>query len=60
MTILEQVDSMITELNAIRTDAIKFDQGNGAAGIRVRKGMMEIKQAAQEVRNEISRIKAAK
>ena len=42
------------------TEADKFDQGNNAAGTRVRKGMMDIKRMAQEVREEVSAVKSAK
>ena len=43
-----------------KTDAEKFyEAGNKAAGTRLRKYMQDIKQLAQEVRKEVSEIKAA-
>ncbi|WP_039054416.1 histone H1 [Sphingobacterium sp. T2] len=43
---------------SIEADAQKFyNNGNSAAGTRVRKGLQEIKTLAQEIRNEITAIK---
>ncbi|UKJ05919.1 histone H1 [Solitalea lacus] len=43
---------------AAEDDASKFfDKGNGAAGTRLRKAMMDIKNAAQEVRNLVTEVK---
>lgn len=40
---------------SVEVDANKFyNSGNGAAGTRVRKGMQEIKNLAQEIRAEIT------
>ncbi|GAA4516596.1 histone H1 [Sphingobacterium thermophilum] len=45
---------------SIEADAQKFyNNGNSAAGTRVRKGLQEIKTLAQEIRNEITAIKNA-
>ena len=42
-------------LNAVQADATKFfENGNKAAGTRVRKAMQEIKNLAQVVRTEVS------
>ncbi len=38
-------------------DAEKFDQGNGAAGGRLRKAMQEVKKTAQQVRNEVTEVR---
>jgi hypothetical protein len=39
-------------------DAKKFyENGNGAAGTRVRKALQEVKTLAQEIRNEVTEIK---
>lgn len=41
-------------INSLEDDFIKFyDKGNNAAGTRVRKGMQELKNLAQEIRVEV-------
>lgn len=43
---------------SIEDDATKFyAKNNNAAGTRVRKGMMDLKKLAQEVRNEVQDMK---
>lgn len=45
---------------SIEADADKFfNNGNSAAGTRVRKGLQEVKNLAQEIRNEITAKKNA-
>lgn len=45
---------------SVEVDADKFyNNGNAAAGTRVRKGMQEVKVLAQDIRNEITEIKNA-
>lgn len=45
---------------SIEVDAEKFfNNGNSAAGTRVRKGLQEIKTLAQDIRNEITAKKNA-
>ncbi|EEI93967.1 histone H1 [Sphingobacterium spiritivorum] len=40
---------------SIEADADKFfNNGNAAAGTRVRKGLQEIKTLAQDIRNEVT------
>lgn len=46
-------------IDAIK-DAEKFDNGNSAAGTRVRKYMQDIKNIAQDVRTTVSDVKNAK
>ncbi len=51
----EQLKSMVESLEA---DFEKFyDKNNNAAGTRVRKGMQEMKNLAQEIRLEVQDIK---
>lgn len=51
----EQLKSMVESLEA---DFDKFyDKGNNAAGTRVRKGMQDMKNLAQEIRLEVQDIK---
>lgn len=46
---------------SVEADADKFyNNGNAAAGTRVRKGMQEVKVLAQDIRNEVTEIKNAK
>ncbi|UCS92045.1 histone H1 [Echinicola marina] len=45
-------------VEALEADFTKFyEQGNKAAGTRIRKGMQDLKNLAQDVRNEVSAIK---
>lgn len=42
-------------VSSLEADADKFfNNGNAAAGTRVRKGLQEIKTLAQDIRNEIT------
>ena len=51
----EQIKSLILSLEA---DFEKFyDKNNQAAGTRVRKGMQELKNLAQEIRTEVQNVK---
>lgn len=51
----EQLKSMVESLEA---DFEKFyDKKNNAAGTRVRKGMQDMKNLAQEIRLEVQNIK---
>lgn len=46
---------------SIEADADKFyNNGNSAAGTRVRKGMQDLKVLAQEIRTEVTEQKNAK
>jgi len=45
-------------VDSLEADFTKFyEQGNKAAGTRVRNGMMAIKNLAQEIRTEVQEIK---
>ena len=45
-------------VTTLEEDASKFyEKNNKTAGVRVRKGMQEIKAIAQGIRNEVSEIK---
>ena len=51
----EQLDAL---LESLKEDFDKFyDKGNKAAGTRVRKGMLEMKNLAQDIRKEVQEIK---
>lgn len=45
-------------LQTIEEDAVKFyDKENNAAGTRLRNSLQQVKQLAQEVRNEVQDVK---
>jgi len=54
MELVEKIEDLATD---IKDDVIKFDDGNNAAGARVRKAMQNIKVIAQEVRVAVTEIK---
>ena len=60
MSVASKISKMQGLAWTLKIEAEKFDRGNNAAGTRVRKGMMEIKRLAQEVREEVTAVKAAK
>lgn len=60
MSVSSKVSEMQDLITMLKVEADKFDAGNNAAGTRVRKGMMDIKRMAQEVREEVSAVKSAK
>jgi len=53
----EQLSNMIAAMEA--DFGAFYDKGNNAAGTRVRKGMQELKQKAQEIRVEVQAKKNA-
>lgn len=56
-TIIDKLTQMQNFISLAMTDGEKFDNGNNAAGTRVRKHMQELKNMAQDVRVKISEIK---
>lgn len=56
-TIMKSFDKIKQVIAAAEADVVKFDAGNGAAGTRVRKAMLDIKGLAQEARNEVTELK---
>nr|WP_068890436.1 histone H1 [Pedobacter panaciterrae] len=52
---MEQFLKLKEVLAAVEADAEKFyNAGNSAAGTRVRKAMLELKNIAQDIRNEVT------
>ena len=52
---MEQFSKLKEVIAAVEADAEKFyNAGNAAAGTRVRKAMLELKNIAQEIRNEVT------
>lgn len=60
MSVTEMLEGIVADCQRAKIDAEKFDAGNNAAGVRVRKAMQDLKLAAQEVREEVSKVKAAR
>ncbi len=54
MNLIEDIEDAVYDS---KDDVIKFDNGNNAAGARVRKAMQNIKLMAQEVRVAVLKIK---
>ncbi|RZJ75929.1 MAG: histone H1 [Flavobacterium sp.] len=52
---MEKFQKVKELVSAIEADATKFyENGNAAAGTRVRKGMQDLKVLAQEIRAEVT------
>ncbi|AGA80170.1 histone H1-like protein Hc1 [Echinicola vietnamensis] len=55
MSRFSEIKDLVT---ALESDFEKFyDKGNQAAGTRVRKGMQDLKNIAQDIRKEVQEIK---
>lgn len=57
---MEQITKLKELISSAATDAEKFENGNNAAGTRLRNTMQQIKVAAQEVRTAVTEKKNAK
>ena len=55
---MKRFNELKSMVDSLEGDFEKFyDKGNNAAGTRVRKGMQELKNLAQEIRIEVQNIK---
>ncbi|RMH14922.1 MAG: histone H1 [Planctomycetota bacterium] len=54
---MDRLDQLQQAVEAIREDYNKAKGGNKAAGTRVRKAMQEIKNIAQQVRQEMLEVR---
>lgn len=54
---MKSFTDLVNVVEAAKEDAAKFQNGNKAAGTRLRVKMQEIKELAKEVRKEVSDIK---
>lgn len=54
MSVSVLVQQMIDTLEAVKADAQKHDNGQNAAGTRVRKAALDIKNAAAALRKKVS------
>lgn len=55
--IFDEIKQKIAE---VESDVRKFNDGNNAAGGRVRKAMQDIKKLAQDLRQEVLTVKEAR
>ena len=52
---MNEFNELKEQIIALEEDAAKFyDKGNKAAGVRLRKGLQDIKSLAQAVRQDVS------
>ena len=57
---MSRYEELMELLSSVKDDFEKFyDNGNKAAGTRIRKSMQELKQLAQEIRLEVQNKKNA-
>jgi polyhydroxyalkanoate synthesis regulator phasin len=55
---MKKFEELKTLIASLEADVDKFyNKGNSAAGTRIRKGMQELKSAAQAIRQEIQELK---
>ena len=55
---MEKFEEIKNLINSIEEDIVKFyEKGNKAAGVRIRKGMQDLKTLAQEVRSNVQEVK---
>ncbi|MFM7195507.1 MAG: histone H1 [Bacteroidota bacterium] len=55
---MKKFEELKNLIAAIEVDAEKFySKGNSAAGTRVRKGMQDLKNLAQQIRSEVQDLK---
>ena len=53
----QRIESLIEQLQASLPDADRFDRGQNAAGIRIRKVAQEVKIECQSIRKDIQTIR---
>jgi hypothetical protein len=53
------LESLLTEVETLKSEYEKFERGNKAAGTRARKCLQAIKTIAQEMRSKIQEAKNA-
>ena len=52
---MEKFEELKTLITSIEEDAVKFyEKGNKAAGVRLRKGLQEIRTLSQTLRQDVS------
>lgn len=54
----QSYEDLLSHLKNMETDVQKFyEKGQAAAGTRIRKGLSELKKKAQDMRNEVQKVK---
>ena len=54
----QSYEELLNHLKSMETDIQKFyEKGQAAAGTRIRKGLSELKKKAQDMRNEVQKVK---
>ncbi len=57
---MNRYEELAALLESMKNDFAKFyKEGNKAAGTRVRKGMLELRNKAQDIRKEVQEIKSS-
>lgn len=55
---MEKFEEIKNLINSLEEDVVKFyEKGNKAAGVRIRKGMQDLKTMAQELRLNVQEVK---
>lgn len=54
--IQQKLDQIVSALQDVSADAEKFDEGNAAAGRRVRKAAQDARNALFELRKQVSEV----
>lgn len=56
---MEKYQELLDFVQSLQPDFYKFyEKGQAAAGVRLRKGLSDLKKKAQDVRNDIQDVKA--
>lgn len=59
MTLLAKIEALEATVAGLKGDAQKTDDGNKAAGTRVRVGLMAVKKECDTLRKAVSEMKSA-
>ncbi len=55
---MELYNKLVEHVKELEHDFVKFyEKGQSAAGTRLRKGLSDLKKLAQEVRNDVQKVK---
>ena len=56
---MDQLNKLAEHIKSLEVDFQKFyEKGQSAAGTRLRKGLSDLKKLAQELRNDVQKVKA--